>query len=265
VERGVEDEIAVNFVRAEDEVMAGAKFAEADKFFAAPDAGERVVRVAEVEKFGAGGDGSLERAPVDFPVAVAQHAGGLGGEARGVFRRGHERRINGGEREHFFAGLRESLSGDVEAADEAGEPDDPSGVNFPGVVALEGVDDGIDGGFHGASVTKNAVSDAVVEGGDDRGGGLEIHVGDPERQDVAAGVFLPFLGISAETVGDGVEVEVHVKGRGPQNHGLGGGARIFWSEVPLAGCGKIFARGQAEAISAIDRVILSAVVAKGAD
>jgi hypothetical protein len=58
---------------------------------------------------------------------------------------------------------------------------------------------------------------------------------------------------------------VHVKGRGPQNHGLGGGARIFWREVPLAGCGKIFARDQAEAISAIDRVILSAAVAEGAD
>jgi len=56
-----------------------------------------------------------------------------------------------------------------------------------------------------------------------------------------------------------------VKGRRPQNHGLGGGARIFWSEVPLAGCGKIFARDQAEAISAIDRVILSAAVAEGAD
>ena len=167
VQRGVEDEVAVNFIGAEDEVVLGAKFPEADEFFAAPDAGEGVVGVAEIKKFGAGGDGASEGVPVDFPVAVAEHEGGLGGEARGVFRRGHEGRVNGGEREHFLAGLREGLGGDVEAADEAGEPDDPGGINFPRVVALEGVDDGIDGGFNGAGVTENTVSDAVVESRDD--------------------------------------------------------------------------------------------------
>ena len=113
------------------------------------------------------------------------------------------------------------MGGDVKAADEAGEPNNPSGVNFPRVVALEGIHDGIDGGFDGAGVTENTVGDSVVKGGDDRRGGLEIHVCDPERQDVAASVFLPFLGIGAQASRDGIEIEVHGKGRWVLNHALG--------------------------------------------
>jgi len=38
----------------------------------------------------------------------------------------------------------------------------------------------------------------------------EIHIGDPEGQDVAAGIFLPFLGVGAPALDRAVEVKGHV-------------------------------------------------------
>src|SRR5688572_24125273 len=47
----------------------------------------------------------------------------------------------------------------------------------------------------------------AVEGFNDRGSGLEIHVRHPERQDVATGIFLPLLRVAAATIRDGIKVE----------------------------------------------------------
>ena len=49
----------MNLVGAEDEVVALAKVGEPCEVLAAPDAGERVVRIAEVEEFRARCDGAL--------------------------------------------------------------------------------------------------------------------------------------------------------------------------------------------------------------
>jgi hypothetical protein len=51
VRQVVEDEVAVDLVGAEQEIVAHAEFAELHQLVAPPDAGDRVVRVAEVEQF----------------------------------------------------------------------------------------------------------------------------------------------------------------------------------------------------------------------
>jgi len=52
-------------------------------------------------------------------------------------------------------------------------------------------------------VAENASVDALLEGFDDSGGRLEVHVGDPER--IKVGEFIPFKRASAASVMDGVE------------------------------------------------------------
>jgi hypothetical protein len=64
----IQDEIAVDLVGAKDEVVTGAEFTEEQEFVATPDAGERVVRVAEEEELGFRGDGELEGVPINVPA-----------------------------------------------------------------------------------------------------------------------------------------------------------------------------------------------------
>ena len=71
------------------------------------------------------------------------------------------------------------------------------------------IDDGIERRWHGARIAKDAVIGALVEGFEDGGRRFEIHVGDPHRQDVLAGEFLPLLGVGVLALGRSGEVERH--------------------------------------------------------
>ena len=212
-QRRIEDEVAVDFVGAEDKIVAHAEIGEAHEFLAAPDAGDRIVGIAEIKEFRAWGDGAFEGVPINGPGSGLKFEGYVHGSARGIFRRGNERRVDGRERQDFVAGFGEGLSGDVEGDDETGEPDDPGAFDFPTVVALHGGHDGVDGGLYGPRVAEEAVVDALVKGGEDGGGALEIHIGDPHGQNIAAGVFLPFLGVAVGARDGGIEVEGHAKNR----------------------------------------------------
>ena len=161
-QRRIKDEVAVDLVGAENEVVAFAKLGEVREFVATPDAGEGIVRIAKVEKFGAWRDGAFKCGPVDFPAAREENKGGLRGYARGIFWCAHERGVDRREGEHGIAALGECLGGDVESANEPRQPDDPRAVDLPAIVAGAGVDDGIDGGLHGAGVAEETFVDAGV-------------------------------------------------------------------------------------------------------
>jgi hypothetical protein len=68
------------------------------------------------------------------------------------------------------------------------------------VVAVE-IDHGVDGGLGVLGVTVNALAGAADQGFGDRGGGAEVHVRDPEGQDIALfRIQAPFEAVAASAV-----------------------------------------------------------------
>ena len=64
-----QEKVAVDLVRADHQVVAGAEGRDAFDLPAAPNAGHRVVRMAEKQELGARRYGPLQRVPVDLPAA----------------------------------------------------------------------------------------------------------------------------------------------------------------------------------------------------
>ena len=120
---------------------------------------------------------------------------------------GEEWRVDGGQGEVVVPIGGEGEGGEVEAADHAGEPNDPIVFDIPTVVQSEVLSNGIEGRRDGTSVAEHAVINALMEGFEDGGRRLEVHVGDPHRQDVATCIFLPFLGVGFLTGRRSGEVE----------------------------------------------------------
>ena len=58
-------------------------------------------------------------------------------------------------------------------------------------------------------ITEDAVGGAGLDRLDDRGRGLEIHVGDPARDDVAVMVLVPLGAVRAGALRAAVEIESH--------------------------------------------------------
>src|SRR5690606_24640721 len=104
-QRIVEDEVAMDLVGNEQQVVLATEGAEFFQFVAAPDAGEGVVRVAEVVEFGGRCDGGGEGVPIEFPTTVTQLPGNAYGAAIEVAAGGEEGRIDGRESQVVFAGL----------------------------------------------------------------------------------------------------------------------------------------------------------------
>ena len=57
-----------------------------------------------------------------------------------------------------------------------------------------------------AGVTKDALGYALLQGIDDGGGGLEVHIGYPHGEHIGVGAGVPLVGVGATTGVDLVEV-----------------------------------------------------------
>jgi hypothetical protein len=68
---GFEEEVAVDFVRAEEEIVAFAEGGDAFEFRAGPDPADWVVRAAEDEESGARGDGAFHGVEIERVAAGA--------------------------------------------------------------------------------------------------------------------------------------------------------------------------------------------------
>ena len=98
----------------------------------------------------------------------------------------------GGDREHGVADLADRPAGDIETADQTGQPDQPTGINGPLVLLLEVRDYSRREGFGGHGIPEDPVVDPLVQGFEDRRGRTEIHIRHPQWQDVAPLVSVPF-------------------------------------------------------------------------
>jgi hypothetical protein len=83
----------------------------------------------------------------------------------------------------------------VEGDDGAGPPDDGVGVDGEVVAGVEVFEEGVAGGIGGEGVAEAAIAGALEDGVEDLGRGGEVHIGDPEGDDVLAGVFAGFGGV----------------------------------------------------------------------
>ncbi len=131
----------------------------------------------------------------------------------GIARRRKKGRINRRRGKYRVSRFADGATGDIEAAHQAGQPDDPLGLDAPGEAALEIVDHGIDLARRGMVVAKYALLDPLPQGFLHRGRSGEIHVGDPQRYDTvrlpAIGVLGPFHRVGADCFRRVVEIEFH--------------------------------------------------------
>ena len=215
VRRVVEHEVAMDFVGDEDEAVLLAEVREPRDGGLGENASDRIVRVAEDEKFCSRRDGGLERAEVDIPLAVVFHEIDGAKSHTGVFRCAEKWRIDRRAGQDFLARLDKGSAGDIERGDETGEPDDLLGGGGHPVAGLEVFEDDFDGGARRYGVTEDAVGGPLLQGGDDLRGGHEIHVRDPHGKHVASGVALPLERTGSAAVGAVGEVVSH----GGSEHG----------------------------------------------
>ena len=87
------------------------------------------------------------------------------------------------------------------------------------MIALQALDHGVDEGWPGIGVAEHAVVNAPMQGVEHGGRSGEVHVGDPQRQHVAAGIAAPFFARQAAAVDEAIEVE------GGGGHGEASGER----------------------------------------
>ena len=200
----------MDLVGADRQLMLAHERGDAVEFAAVEDAGERVVRIAEQEHLGvrlrAGG---LELGPVERPAAVHEHHLELERIALGQHRRGHEGRVDRDGRDDGLAGLAGAADGGVDAGHERAHERDPLGLDLPAMAATHMADDGSEDGVALRGVTVHAVRGAGLDGFDDGGRRLEVHVGDPARDDVLVGILVPLGAVGPGAFRTAVEIESH--------------------------------------------------------
>ena len=140
---------------------------------------------------------------------VALHHLELERVALGQHWRGHERRVDGNGRDHGLAGLAGAADGGVDARDERAHESDPLGLDFPAMTATDVVDDGSEDGVALSGVSVHAMRGAGLDGFDDGGRRLEVHVRDPTRDDVLIGILVPLGAVGPGAFRTAVKIESH--------------------------------------------------------
>ena len=206
----VEHEVAVNLVGADGELMLAHERGEAVELPAVEDARERVVRIAEQEHLGvrlrAGG---LELGPVKRPAAALEHHLELQRVALGQHWRGHERRVDRRGGDDRLARLAGAADGGMDARHERAHERDPLGPDLPAMATTDVIDDGSEHGVALRGITVHAMRGAGLDGFDDGGRRLEVHVRDPTRDDVLIGILVPLGAVGPGAFRTAVEIESH--------------------------------------------------------
>jgi hypothetical protein len=162
-----------------------------------PGASDRIVRMAEQEQACLRRDLRLHAREIPAPAAVGQAQRHLDQRPPGKLRRREERRIDRGGRNHTAF---DRPAGRVDAGDQPGKPHQPFGFNLPAVPTLQVAEDGIDQRRPRFAVAETALRDTPLERGNDGRRRGEIHVGHPQRQDVAPGILAPLERVATAAV-----------------------------------------------------------------
>ena len=208
----VEDQVGVDLIGEEHHMVLHAQFRHAPQLLRRPDDAQGVVGIAQQEQIGAL-QLFLKVLPVHAPHAVLlnkavfQHVAvpGLGHVVElGVHRRldQHIAALRGEELDHGGNALHHTQA-------EAHE----GRVDLPAVAALLPVPDGGKVALRPGGIAPDALLGPGGQGVDDGLGGAEIHIRDPQRDDIVRAEFLlPFIilgGVVAGTVHNLIKIIAH--------------------------------------------------------
>ena len=172
----VEDQAAVDFIGADEQVMALAEGGDGLEFRALPGPANRVVRMAKQQQAAAGRQRGFQRREIPAPAAIALTQRGARQPPAGQARRGEKWRIDGRRRQDIAV---DAPAGDVEAADQTGQPQQPVGLDPPTVRAPQVPENGIVERRRWHGVAETALRDTLFDGRDDRRRRGKIHVRNP--------------------------------------------------------------------------------------
>ena len=203
------DQIAVDLVGTDHESAPETDLGHATELFTRVHPSHGVVGVAEHEHARAGGDGPLERVPVHRVATIASS-----GEIHGVAGQPHivgqaqDGRVHGQLLEQPVARRGEGATGDVEAGDHTRQEHEGLRLDPPALALEEPLaHDLVEFGLLDA-VAEDAVLHTLAEGPGHRLRGGEVHVGDPERQDIGREL-VPLRALGGSAVDLTVEVVRH--------------------------------------------------------
>ncbi|HET7297975.1 MAG TPA: hypothetical protein VFI89_04615, partial [Burkholderiales bacterium] len=162
-----------------------------------------VLRVAEEESRGV----RINRVQVEHPAAVLEYERNLGEAPRRELYGALEVVIDRSRNKGVAIARNQLTRREVQARDDSGNKYDPPRVYGPAVQALHAFRDGEAQLVRRRAVSEDAVLDARRQRFADRGRGAKISVGNPERDNVAAGVALPACAPGTRALDGRVEIE----------------------------------------------------------
>ena len=182
---------------------------DAEQVLAREDAAHRVVRVAEEEHARERSDRPLEGIHVDRVAAVgAAHEVDTVPRHLDVVGQSQDGRVDGQQHQDTLTGARDRSRRHVEAGDDAGQEHQRLRRDLPAVALQQPVAGHLVELRLLGAVTEEAVLHPLAKRPDHGLGRWEIHVGDPEGQDVRREL-VPLVALGAAAVDDAVEVVGH--------------------------------------------------------
>ena len=95
--------------------------------------------------------------------------------------------------EYLVSVVPDSPTGQIEASNQAWQPDKPLLIDAPAVFIFQVSDDSFCQSFQRPGIPKDSMVNPFLQGIDNWLRCAEVHVGHPERDDVPASIPLPFL------------------------------------------------------------------------
>ena len=221
--RRIENDGAVDFIGADQEVVASGKLAELGELLGRVHPPGGILWIADEAHAGARRHRRLHRVEIHAPAAlvlleVYEHRLALG-----VARGGEKRVINRHWDHHLGAWRTGQPARHVERRHHPRQPHEPFWINFPGEFPVQPVETRLHHGVGRVGVAVDTMLDALSEGVDDAFRCPEVHVGNPEREHIGW-VSGPLGAPEAAPIDTLVEVEVHSRvqklGVRPRSHRL---------------------------------------------
>ena len=203
------DELAVDLVGEDDDIGALADLCHLAQLLGGPYPAGGVVGIAEEEEADvAGTDGFLKGLEVDcaglglgVPGQGEVHEGAVG-----IADAAEEAVVGGGEGQHGIALAAETLEDGADGGDDTAGVLDPLAGEVPVVTGAVPPTNGIVEAVGHEAVAVDGVGGAALDGVGNAGCCLEVHVGDPQGEDIVGGHLIPFDAVGAEAGGQFVKI-----------------------------------------------------------
>ena len=201
-------EVGVDLVGQDRHAVLDADVRQAAQFVGAPDAADRVVRVAQHD------GGAARVGGLGLQVLVVHHVAAVlklqrvvqQGQAV-VAGGGHERRVGRALHDHAVAGVGHGAQGRVDGRHDAVGERDPFGLDAQRVAAPHPAHQGIEILVGGVVVAEDVMLGGVDQRLHDLGGGLELHIGHGQGDDIL--IARPHIGFDHVPLGRGRAPAVH--------------------------------------------------------